>query len=360
MSHVHLQQYPSPPRRSSDPEREARVSGYSAYTQVRVLRQRVRRHPANIDPLQNQTASHYESRPQSSSSSISYAATGLVAPSNSGQNAYYPGHSYYSAPAVTADNYMQYAQGVAAGHVYPVTHSPEDTSPPTSSGMVAAHPHEVSYYPSHASHTPVSGNEDELQALRKRNRELEHLNHHARSRIRQLEQMNATMGTSSAVAGLPSGLPAQLSAPQSPNISPSFEASWRVRTEARVRQFCALNRAGNALCAWHETRRERRAYPPRAAPDGVLNCGCTYDQALFEESLARNGVGAYLPGDSVRMDPALRNPLLRLLQDRYGYRDGDFERDAVTGAWKENEGPLFWEQRSLLGVATRRARGDTQ
>jgi hypothetical protein len=173
------------------------------------------------------------------------------------------------------------------------------------------------------------------------------------------EQMNAAMGTSSTVAGLPSGLPAQLSRPQSLNNSLSFEASRRVRTEARVRQFCALNRAGNALCAWHETRRERRAYPPRGAPDGVLNCGCTYDEALFEESLARNGVGSYLPGDSARMDPALRNPLLRLLQDRYGYQDGDFERDAVTGAWKENEGPLFWEQRSLLGVATRRSR-DTQ
>jgi hypothetical protein len=172
--------------------------------------------------------------------------------------------------------------------------------------------------------------------------------------------MNAAMGTSSTVAGLPSGLPAQLSRPQSLNNSLSFEASRRVRTEARVRQFCALNRAGNALCAWHETRRERRAYPPRGAPDGVLNCGCTYDEALFEESLARNGVGSYLPGDSVGMDPALRNPLLRLLQDRYGYRDGDFERDAVTGAWKENEGPLFWEQRSLLGdmIRHKKTRGD--
>ena len=43
------------------------------------------------------------------------------------------------------------------------------------------------------------------------------------------------------------------------------------------------------------------------------------------------------------MDPALRNPLLRLLVKRYGYRDGDFERDPVTGHWNENEGPERWE-----------------
>ncbi len=81
----------------------------------------------------------------------------------------------------------------------------------------------------------------------------------------------------------------------------------------------------------HDSRRERRQYPPRMAPHGVLNCGCTYEEALFEESLSRHGVGAYLPGDSVRMDPNLRNPLLKLLKQRYGYRDGDFERKkAVT------------------------------
>ena len=79
------------------------------------------------------------------------------------------------------------------------------------------------------------------------------------------------------------------------------------------------------------------------APPGTLNCGCTQAEALFEESLSRHGVGSYLPGDNVRMDPALRNPLLRLLETRYGYRDGDFERDPVTGQWMENEGPERWE-----------------
>jgi hypothetical protein len=51
--------------------------------------------------------------------------------------------------------------------------------------------------------------------------------------------------------------------------------------------------------------------------------------------------------------------LLRLLQSRYGYRDGDFERDSNTGGWKENEGPLVWEQRAMLGATNRRPRGDT-
>ncbi|KAF8431543.1 hypothetical protein L210DRAFT_3361543, partial [Boletus edulis BED1] len=72
--------------------------------------------------------------------------------------------------------------------------------------------------------------------------------------------------------------------------------SWKARTDARIRLFCSLNRAGNALCSWHDSRRERRAYPPRMAPPGCLNCGCTYDEALFEESLSRHGVGSYHPG----------------------------------------------------------------
>ena len=84
-----------------------------------------------------------------------------------------------------------------------------------------------------------------------------------------------------------------------------------------------------------------------------MNCGCTYEEALFEESLARHGVGSYHPGESVRMDPALRNPLLQLLQARYGYRDGDFERDPRTGDWVDGEGAARWEQ---SGAPNKRAR----
>ncbi|OCH93715.1 hypothetical protein OBBRIDRAFT_724306, partial [Obba rivulosa] len=117
----------------------------------------------------------------------------------------------------------------------------------------------------------------------------------------------------------------------------------KARTDARIKLFCSLNRAGNALCAWHDSRRERRVYPPRAAPPGQLNCGCTYEEALFEECLARHGVGSYTPGEHVRMDPALRNPLLKLLQRHYGYHDGDFERDPETGEWIESDGSECWE-----------------
>ena len=130
----------------------------------------------------------------------------------------------------------------------------------------------------------------------------------------------------------------QVKQTNSPQYS-SFQSAWRVRTEARKRIYCSLNRAGNALCAWHDSRRERRAYPPRNAPPGYLNCGCAYEEALFEESLARHGVGSYLPGDTVRMDPALRNPLLKLLERRYGYKDGDFERDQNSLSWAEGESP---------------------
>ena len=91
------------------------------------------------------------------------------------------------------------------------------------------------------------------------------------------------------------------------------------------------------------------------APPGHLNCGCTFEEALFEESLARHGVGSYHPGENVRMDPALRNPLLKLLKQRYGYRDGDFERDPITGTWVEGEGPTPWETRALSGSAKKRS-----
>jgi len=34
------------------------------------------------------------------------------------------------------------------------------------------------------------------------------------------------------------------------DVDAQFKASWKSRTEARVKTLCALNRAGNALCAW--------------------------------------------------------------------------------------------------------------
>jgi hypothetical protein len=287
----------------------------------------------------------------------------MSAPPSTSAYAYHlPGTAAMSYGPSAAGNYNPYPTGMMPPSLA-TADSPESLSPPgTSSGLPGYDPQFAYMYDQRppsvvqpmasSSRYPQSSPEDE-HALRRRIRQLELINESAQLRVRALEREVAHGNSQHALGGLPT--PAQ-----TPQTSPSFEASWHARTESRVRQFCSLNRAGNALCAWHETRRERRAFPPRAAPAGTLNCGCTYDEALFEESLARNGVGAYHPGESVRMDPALRNPLLRLLQDRYGYRDGDFERDGTTGAWKEGEGPLYWEQRALLGVTSRRQRGDTQ
>ncbi|PFH50500.1 hypothetical protein AMATHDRAFT_60899 [Amanita thiersii Skay4041] len=135
--------------------------------------------------------------------------------------------------------------------------------------------------------------------------------------------------------------------------SSNFQIGWEARTESRKRKFCSLNRAGNALCAWHDSRRERRAFPPRNAPPGYLNCGCTYEEALFEESLSRHGVGSYLPGEAVRMDPALRNPLLNLLQRTYGYKDGDFEHNPISETWIEGQAPEDWYRKAQEGKATK-------
>ena len=194
--------------------------------------------------------------------------------------------------------------------------------------------------------------DDELRNLRNKVRELELINESARLRIRELENELANPASGplyphSSISGMPTP------ATQLPT-SPSFAASWKARTDARIKLFCSLNRAGNALCAWHDSRRERRAHPPRMAPPGHLNCGCTFEEALFEESLSRHDVGSYHPGESVRMDPALRNPLLKLLKQRYGYKDGDFERESVTGNWLDGEGPGPWEARALAGISSHR------
>ncbi|KAF9256597.1 hypothetical protein L218DRAFT_949851 [Marasmius fiardii PR-910] len=208
----------------------------------------------------------------------------------------------------------------------------------------STHPHPRSSQvpsPDHSSHPDV-------RSMQFRIRQLEEAQRRDKERIQQLESQ-----LSARAPYTPPG-----SAGVTPPSSASFESSWKARTAARKRKFCSPNRAGNALCAWHDTRRERRAYPPRNAPHGYLNCGCTDEEALFEESLARNGVGSYLPGDNVRMDPALRNPLLKLLQQRYGYRDGDFERDPRTGDWMVGEGHGKWEQESGPITNIRRSRSE--
>lgn len=214
--------------------------------------------------------------------------------------------------------------------------SPPFTDPYRQYETFPAHP------PSSSSGSPyLAPPQEEIRNLRRRVKELERASEQDNQRIRMLQM--------------------ELNSNSSPRLSTSqsFQESWKHRTEARQRQFCSLNRAGNALCAWHDSRRERRVHPPRMAPPGFLNCGCSFEEALFEESLSRHGVGSYLPGENVRMDPALRNPLLKLLQERYGYRDGDFERDPRTGDWVAGDGPAKWEQQLHAGVTNpRRPRAD--
>jgi hypothetical protein len=217
---------------------------------------------------------------------------------------------------------------------------------------------------------PASSERDENRSLRRRIQEMELTHQSLCERIQFLESelqsaglsqwSTPPTGASGSADVTRTGRSSLLSA-LTPHSAP-FKASWKSRTEARIRKFCSLNRAGNALCAWHDSRRERRAYPPRMAPPNHLNCGCTYEEALFEESLARHGIGSYHPGESVRMDPALRNPLLKLLQRRYEYQDGDFERDPITGGWVQGEGPQVWEQRlAVAGTShSRKPRSEEQ
>lgn len=282
-------------------------------------------------------------------------------PLTSGSASFLPYGPYNTASYPNDNSNQPHPSGVpSSGYGDPFAYSrqpPLPGNPTLPSGTPAGMPMAVSPSPTSSSALPVRL-EEEVRLLRNRVRELERTNKSARDKVKALELEIARAGyggssSSQALSGLPSPMPTPTFA-----TSQAFQESWRSRTSARVKLYCSLNRAGNALCAWHDSRRERRAFPPRMAPPGHLNCGCTYDEALFEESLSRHGVGSYLPGESVRMDPALRNPLLKLLKERYGYRDGDFERDPITGNWVEGEGPTSWEAQVASGATSRRHRGE--
>ncbi|QRV94509.1 hypothetical protein RhiJN_22527 [Ceratobasidium sp. AG-Ba] len=75
------------------------------------------------------------------------------------------------------------------------------------------------------------------------------------------------------------------------------------------------------VCAWHAHHGHQ---PTQSAKPGHLGCGCTIQEALFEESMARHGVGS-MYSEAPMMDPTLRKPLLQLLQRRYHYVDGSLE-----------------------------------
>lgn len=252
-----------------------------------------------------------------------------------------PTHVLPSPPGYPDYNYPQSRSGLHPS----ILPTPIQTSPTGMAMSMPPSPMATQSIAVRRSRGSQERREEEVRALKARIRELEQGYRSAREKIKELEAQvaRATYG------GMQSSGSALSSPISPPSVSESFNEEWRARTEARVKLFCSLNRAGNALCAWHDSRRERRAHPPRMAPPGRLNCDCTYEQALFEESLSRHGVGSYHPGENVRMDPAIRNPLLRLLEDRYGYRDGDFERDPRTGEWVEGEGPQKWESKAAQG-----------
>lgn len=79
--------------------------------------------------------------------------------------------------------------------------------------------------------TPAANPSQELEQLRRRARELELINQFATARVEELEKERALR---------------QRSADGTPTMSPEFVADWESRTEARKRQYCSPNRAGNA------------------------------------------------------------------------------------------------------------------
>lgn len=268
------------------------------------------------------------------SSHMSHMSLGL-------SNSAYPGVAGHGGMVEYSMNYGEYSSS---------RNSPDSGSPGSSGFPQNFDPYSNGQITSHQGNNPMPFGQipyaPSSPTLDRRNEDI----HRLQSRVQELERelRNSKAAMDSMRNSVPSsGLP-------TPPNSGAFQSSWRTRTEARRRIYCSLNRAGNALCSWHDSRRERRAYPPRNAPPGYLNCGCTHEEALFEESLARHGVGSYLPGESVRMDPALRNPLLKLLQTRYGYKDGDFEHDPLTETWAEGESPAEWDKKAQTGAVIKR------
>ncbi|GJJ10352.1 hypothetical protein Clacol_004578 [Clathrus columnatus] len=251
-----------------------------------------------------------------------------------------------TSPHITSSRYhFDIPSSSMEGSNYSSLFDPPNGEPRSYPSMVTLPPPYAATWPdisNHHDHTREKALEDEIKELQ--------------SHIRSLQTMiNSTNGgdqSGAAGTGRDNNNNNQLRISLNGSIPSSFNpalgpppSDWETRTRTRERIFCALNRAGNALCAWHDSRRERRRYPPRMAPPRTLNCGCTYEQALFEESLSRNGVGSYWPGELVRMDPVLRNSLLTLLEQLYNYRDGDFERN-LDGSWKEGQDSAAWEERA--------------
>lgn len=139
------------------------------------------------------------------------------------------------------------------------------------------------------------------------------------------------------------GQAARVSAYTDPSREEEVLQQMARRTEARIKLLFPPGPLGITSCVWHQRHREPPPFAAGMAPQGVLNCGCSMEEGLFEEALMRNSVGS-LAGGQANFEPELRRQLLALLKKRWDYQDGDFEIDRETGDWRTSEGPEFWER----------------
>ncbi|KAG8978777.1 hypothetical protein FRB90_008350, partial [Tulasnella sp. 427] len=106
-------------------------------------------------------------------------------------------------------------------------------------------------------HTPTPI-EEELAQLRTKVRELEFVNDLVQLRVVELENEKVKLlggsDKASSIVGSPSSRSTSSTMVLSGETDPDFQSSWQKRTDARIKRFCSLNRAGNALCAWHDSR----------------------------------------------------------------------------------------------------------
>ncbi|KAH7099623.1 hypothetical protein BKA62DRAFT_304345 [Auriculariales sp. MPI-PUGE-AT-0066] len=162
----------------------------------------------------------------------------------------------------------------------------------------------------------------------------------ALARVRQLEQEGERYRRQL------NDLEQQIKSLTSPVMMPSVAfqrpSDHARRAARRLELITKPNRIGNRSCAFHATATPY-GIPAHSAPDGLMNCGCSVNEALLEESLAKNRVGSMAPHG--RLDPELRRSILKLLEDRYDYKDGDLDFDRASLKWREGDDPSSWERK---------------
>ncbi|TIC70542.1 hypothetical protein E3Q02_00483 [Wallemia mellicola] len=249
----------------------------------------------------------------------------------------------------------------------PIIPQHSTTSRPMSqslSAILSNHQKSLNYHSQYNSHEPV----DQVRLLKAQVQELERAYEGALNKLNKYEKFeelnnnnNSKVGSdkdnSTESASDNMEVDSQSKDQQTPPVDPprrstrpknfrydsadidneQFENILFKRTEMRIKRLCASNRSGLRMCAFHDAKKSTPIYAPRAAPPGIMSCGCTFDQTLFEETLSRHGVGSIQPGDVIRLDAKLRDNILNLLEWQYNYVDGDLDRDPHTGALTDLE-----------------------